>query len=175
MFLSKSKNWFEIRHNRLSSILEPEYTSFRPCCAFYVRANGETIDEQKSLSILYPLRQQIEKDKNDKDNFTFCSSSSYSSSMAATFVEQKGQVKQALCSCPSCLEEFEIDGDHVPMILSCGHSLCRECVRMFMDPDMSIVCYECEKRSVRTNPNFNLIQMIQTIRCFYEQQKQKLL
>ena len=47
-------------------------------------------------------------------------------------------------SCQICFEHFEEDGDHVPRIVPCHHTLCEKCVKG-MIRENKIICPECRK------------------------------
>ena len=47
-----------------------------------------------------------------------------------------------LLSCPVCFEEFEKDGDHIPRLLPCTHTLCETCVKQLIR-DNRLECPEC--------------------------------
>ena len=39
-----------------------------------------------------------------------------------------GSMEQVTLNCPVCFQDFEADGDHVPRLLPCAHSLCHTCI-----------------------------------------------
>ena len=47
-------------------------------------------------------------------------------------------------SCQICFENFEEDGDHVPRILPCHHTVCESCVKGRIRGN-KIICPECRK------------------------------
>ncbi|KAK9976443.1 hypothetical protein ABG768_021648 [Culter alburnus] len=54
-------------------------------------------------------------------------------------------------SCPVCCEIFK-----VPVILSCSHSICKECLQQFWKTKDSQECPVCRRRSSRQEPPINL-------------------
>ncbi|XP_067312531.1 E3 ubiquitin-protein ligase TRIM35-like [Pseudorasbora parva] len=54
-------------------------------------------------------------------------------------------------SCPVCCEIFK-----VPVILSCNHSICKECLEQFWKTKEAQECPVCSKRSSRGDPPVNL-------------------
>ena len=52
---------------------------------------------------------------------------------------------EILLSCQVCFEEFEEDGDHVPRLLPCSHTLCQTCLRRLIR-GTRIECPECRKK-----------------------------
>ncbi|XP_067249039.1 nuclear factor 7, brain-like [Chanodichthys erythropterus] len=55
-------------------------------------------------------------------------------------------------SCPVCCEIFK-----VPVILSCSHSICKECLQQFWKTKKSQECPVCRKRALRQKPLVNLV------------------
>ncbi|XP_051746431.1 nuclear factor 7, brain-like isoform X5 [Ctenopharyngodon idella] len=54
-------------------------------------------------------------------------------------------------SCPVCCEIFK-----VPVILSCSHSICKECLQQFWKTKKSQECPVCRRRSSKQEPPINL-------------------
>ncbi|XP_067249041.1 nuclear factor 7, brain-like [Chanodichthys erythropterus] len=54
-------------------------------------------------------------------------------------------------SCPVCCEIFK-----VPVILSCSHSICKECLQKFWKTKDSQECPVCRRRSSKSQPPINL-------------------
>ena len=52
---------------------------------------------------------------------------------------------QHLLSCVVCLEEFEEDGDHIPRLLPCTHTLCEICVKQLIRNN-KMECPECRAK-----------------------------
>ena len=52
---------------------------------------------------------------------------------------------EEILSCQVCFEEFEEDGDHVPRILPCSHTLCHTCVERLIHEN-KIECPECHEK-----------------------------
>ena len=52
---------------------------------------------------------------------------------------------ELLLSCQVCFEEFEEDGDHVPRLLPCTHTLCHTCIGQLIQRN-KIECPECRKK-----------------------------
>ncbi len=55
-------------------------------------------------------------------------------------------------SCPVCHEIFKN-----PVLLSCSHSLCKECLQQFWRTKKTQECPVCRRRSSRDNPPCNLV------------------
>ena len=47
-----------------------------------------------------------------------------------------------IASCPVCFEPYEENGDHVPRIFPCSHSLCQDCISIYIKNE-KITCPEC--------------------------------
>ncbi|XDV42542.1 hypothetical protein PO909_011179 [Leuciscus waleckii] len=54
-------------------------------------------------------------------------------------------------SCPVCCEIFK-----APVVLSCSHSVCKECLQQFWRTKKSQECPVCRRRSSKDNPPYNL-------------------
>ena len=52
---------------------------------------------------------------------------------------------EEILSCQVCFEEFEEDGDHVPRILPCSHTLCHTCIGRLIER-IRIECPECRMK-----------------------------
>ena len=50
---------------------------------------------------------------------------------------------QFLLSCQICLEDFQEDGDLIPSILPCSHTLCERCLIQLLGGGGSFKCPEC--------------------------------
>ena len=50
---------------------------------------------------------------------------------------------QFLLSCQICLEDFQEDGDLIPRILPCSHTLCERCLIHLLEGGGSFKCPEC--------------------------------
>ena len=57
-------------------------------------------------------------------------------------MSNNGSRQDSLLSCVVCLEEFEEDGDHIPRLLPCTHTLCEACVKQLIR-DNKLECPEC--------------------------------
>ncbi|XP_048029099.1 nuclear factor 7, ovary-like [Megalobrama amblycephala] len=55
-------------------------------------------------------------------------------------------------SCPVCCEIFK-----TPVILSCSHSVCKECLQQFWRTKKTQECPVCRRRSSKDRPPFNLV------------------
>ncbi|XP_067223096.1 nuclear factor 7, ovary-like [Chanodichthys erythropterus] len=55
-------------------------------------------------------------------------------------------------SCPVCCEIFK-----TPVILSCSHSVCKECLQQFWRTKKTQECPVCRRRSSKSNPPLNLV------------------
>ncbi len=55
-------------------------------------------------------------------------------------------------SCPVCHEIFKN-----PVLLSCSHSFCKECIRQFWRTKKTQECPVCRRRSSRDEPPCNLV------------------
>ena len=49
------------------------------------------------------------------------------------------------CHCVVCLENFEADGDHIPRLLRCTHTLCETCVKQLIR-NQKLQCPECRAK-----------------------------
>ncbi|XP_016321761.1 nuclear factor 7, brain-like [Sinocyclocheilus anshuiensis] len=56
-------------------------------------------------------------------------------------------------SCPICLDIFK---DPDPVVLSCSHSFCKECLQQFWRTKETQECPLCRRRSSRDDPPYNL-------------------
>ncbi|XP_050960769.1 nuclear factor 7, ovary-like [Labeo rohita] len=54
-------------------------------------------------------------------------------------------------SCPVCCEIFK-----APVLLSCSHSVCKECLQQFWRTKKTQECPVCRRRSSKERPSFNL-------------------
>ncbi|XDV42504.1 hypothetical protein PO909_011153 [Leuciscus waleckii] len=54
-------------------------------------------------------------------------------------------------SCPVCCEIFK-----APVVLSCSHSVCKECLQQFWRTKKTQECPVCRRRSSKDNPPYNL-------------------
>ena len=52
---------------------------------------------------------------------------------------------ELLLQCQVCFEEFTDDGDRIPRLLPCTHTLCHTCIRQLIQGDW-IECPECRKK-----------------------------
>ena len=52
---------------------------------------------------------------------------------------------ELLLSCQVCFEDFEEDGDHVPRLLPCTHTLCHTCIGQLIQ-EGTIECPECREK-----------------------------
>ena len=52
-----------------------------------------------------------------------------------------------LTNCPVCFEDYTEDGDHIPRILPCSHSLCEGCLEVLLR-GKKIDCPECREKHV---------------------------
>jgi len=55
-------------------------------------------------------------------------------------------------SCPICCEIFK-----APVLLSCSHSFCKECLQQFWSSRNTRECPVCRRRSSRDDPPCNLV------------------
>lgn len=53
--------------------------------------------------------------------------------------------------CPVCMETYDTS-QHAPLVMSCGHTLCRTCVSALPTPRACPVCRQPETRSLSANP-----------------------
>ena len=49
-----------------------------------------------------------------------------------------------LLSCQVCFHEFQEDGEHIPRLLPCTHTLCESCIRQLIRNN-KLECPECRK------------------------------
>ena len=52
-------------------------------------------------------------------------------------------------SCGICVEEFKIDGDHIPRLLPCTHTVCESCIKQLIS-DKKLNCPECRTKHEAT-------------------------
>ena len=52
---------------------------------------------------------------------------------------------ELLLSCQVCLEEYVEDGDHVPRLLPCTHTVCESCIKQLIS-DKTLNCPECRTK-----------------------------
>ena len=50
-----------------------------------------------------------------------------------------------LLSCQVCFEEFEEDGDHIPRLLLCSHTVCESCIKQLIK-NKKLDCPECRAK-----------------------------
>ena len=50
-----------------------------------------------------------------------------------------------LLSCPVCFEDFEDNGEHVPKLLPCTHTLCEQCIQTIVKAN-KLECPQCKKK-----------------------------
>ena len=50
-----------------------------------------------------------------------------------------------MLSCSVCLEDYEVDGGHIPILLPCSHTLCESCVKQTIR-NKTLVCPVCSKK-----------------------------
>lgn len=70
-------------------------------------------------------------------------------------------------SCPVCQEVFKD-----PVILSCSHSFCRECLQQFWRTKGTRECAVCRRRSSRDDPPNNLV-LRNLCESFHKERKEK--
>ena len=51
----------------------------------------------------------------------------------------------SMLSCSMCLEDYEKDGDHIPILFPCSHTLCKSCVKQTIR-NKTLVCPVCRKK-----------------------------
>ena len=56
---------------------------------------------------------------------------------------------QEKLSCPVCYEQFQDDDDLVPVVLDCGHSLCKRCATATYKNEYILCPYCRHKTEVR--------------------------
>ena len=49
-----------------------------------------------------------------------------------------------MLSCQVCFEDFDEDGDHIPRIFPCSHTVCVSCIKNLIKND-KLACPECRK------------------------------
>jgi len=74
---------------------------------------------------------------------------------------EEGQKGVALGLCAVCCEKYEERGVHVPLILPCGHTLCKACVSLLKIPKKCPSCRTPFNTPVDALPhNFALLEMM---------------
>ena len=48
-----------------------------------------------------------------------------------------------LTVCPVCSRDYQVDGEHVPRILACFHTVCEGCIKGKLDEERSFQCPQC--------------------------------
>ena len=56
-----------------------------------------------------------------------------------------------MLACQICLEDFQEDGDLLPRILPCSHTLCERCLIKLLGGGGSLQCPECRARHAAPN------------------------
>ena len=69
---------------------------------------------------------------------------------------------QESLSCPVCFEEFRENGDHVPRLLPCSHSLCQRCTGQLI-PDNRLECPTCRVKHEARQEEMSFPQNILTL------------
>jgi hypothetical protein len=68
--------------------------------------------------------------------------------------------------CMICYESYQITGPHEPRVMSCGHTLCYDCLKSLYSSALMRCCPFCKSDLQLTHPNhfpknFSLIQILQ--------------
>ena len=73
---------------------------------------------------------------------------------ARDFWKSRGSWEMAVVdnttNCPVCYEDFEENGDHVPRILQCFHTVCEKCIKQLMKEN-TLECPECRTKHAAAN------------------------
>ncbi|XP_043978567.1 E3 ubiquitin-protein ligase TRIM35-like [Gambusia affinis] len=88
--------------------------------------------------------------------------------LCETFLQQREQrLSEDLC-CPVCKKVFKD-----PVVLSCSHSLCKECLKSWWREKPSRECPVCNRKSPKANPPISLV-LRNLCETFLQQKNQKL-
>ena len=89
--------------------------------------------------------------------------------------ENRDSLAEILC-CSVCLEDYEEDGDHIPRLLPCTHTLCEACIKHLIK-DNKLECPECRKQHKASNGEKSFSQnkylLVQVLRRKMIQRKKK--
>ena len=61
-----------------------------------------------------------------------------------------------LMVCSVCSHDYEVEGEHVPYILSCFHTVCGACIRDKLKQGPSLKCPECDAEYYGRNGTENI-------------------
>ena len=64
---------------------------------------------------------------------------------AADSMARKRESLAELLCCVICLENYDEEGQHVPRLLPCSHTVCESCIKDLITND-TLVCPECRKK-----------------------------
>ena len=56
-----------------------------------------------------------------------------------------------ITTCPVCFETYDLNGDHIPRILPCFHTLCEKCLVELLQDEESLLCPECRVKHSADN------------------------
>uniref|UniRef100_A0A3B3X7E9 RING-type domain-containing protein n=1 Tax=Poecilia mexicana TaxID=48701 RepID=A0A3B3X7E9_9TELE len=108
------------------------------------------LDHQEKLKTsLEPLKRKLEMKKEVKEEFD--QTAEHMKVQARHTERQIKESEEDLC-CPVCQDVFTD-----PVVLSCSHSFCRECLKSWWREKPATECPVCKKRSSKLNPPCNLV------------------
>ncbi|XP_032406215.1 nuclear factor 7, ovary-like [Xiphophorus hellerii] len=88
--------------------------------------------------------------------------------LCETFLQQSDQrLSEDLC-CPVCIKVFKD-----PVVLSCSHSLCKECLKSWWREKPARECPVCKRKSPKANPPISLV-LRNLCETFLQQKNQRL-
>jgi hypothetical protein len=59
---------------------------------------------------------------------------------------------QVSTECPICCETYTIEGEHIPLLLPCGHSMCQKCISLLPAPTSSTSTSSSPDQQPQTPP-----------------------
>ena len=74
--------------------------------------------------------------------------------------------------CPVCMEAFHEDGDHCPLLLTCAHTLCRNCcIKLATGRKDCPTCRGPVAAMEALRPNFQLLEILRGLNKEVERRK----
>ena len=70
---------------------------------------------------------------------------------------KNGDVFAQMFSCVVCLEDYDEDGNHIPRLLPCTHTLCENCIKQLIR-NQRLECPECRAKHDAKNEGKSIPQ-----------------